>query len=231
LVAIVCDGAGSAALADRGSQLVADTFLGIVQDFFGMGGKADSITRDLAREWVGKVLDALNQEAARESRDVREFACTLLGAIVAEQVCAFLQIGDGAMVVSEGSDDGWSWVFWPQHGEFANTTNFVTSPNAGDVMDFDASRRTIAELAMFSDGLENLVLHSATKTPHAPFFDAMFPVVRRGPAGLNEKLSLDLHAYLQSSRINEKTDDDKTLILATRRATDAPAENADAPAE
>lgn len=138
-------------------------------------------------------------------------------AIVGDNSNAFVQVGDGAIVVSEGADDGWAWVFWPQHGEFANTTNFVVSPNSIDVMEFASTPHRIDEVAVFSDGIENLVLHAASRTVHAPFFDAMFPPVRQHLPGFAVDLSLGLEKYLLSPRICDRTDDDKTLVLATRR--------------
>ena len=136
--------------------------------------------------------------------------------IVAEREAVFLQIGDGAIVLSAG--EGWKHVFWPQHGEFANTTNFVTSEDALEVMEFHKTTEPVAELALFTDGLENLVLHKANRTVHAPFFDSMFPSVRGSRAtGEDAELSRALAQYLSTPKINDRTNDDKTLILATRR--------------
>jgi hypothetical protein len=84
-------------------------------------------------------------------------------------------------------------------------------------MEFGSTPHRIDEVAVFSDGIENLVLHSATRTVHAPFFDAMFPPVRQHPSGFAADLSLGLEKYLLSPLICDRTDDDKTLVLATRR--------------
>src|SRR5262249_12376686 len=131
---------------------------------------------------------------------------------------AFLQIGDGAIVISHGEEDGWSWVFWPQHGEFANTTNFIVSDNARECLAFDLAPRRIDELAIFTDGLEDLVLHQASRTVHQPFFNSVFKPVRESVAqGYDESLSTSLERYLESPIVCERTDDDKTLVIATRR--------------
>lgn len=219
LVAIVCDGAGSAAHSDVGAWHAATTFAELVDLHFEEGGTIADLTRDKACEWVRRVGDALETRARESSHAVRDYACTLLAAIVGPRDAAFLQVGDGAMVVSHGEEDGWSYVFWPQHGEYANTTNFVVSANVADVVEFEVAPRRIDEIAMFSDGIENLVLHQASKSVHGPFFDQMMPPVRRAPdPGMDRKLSDGLGTYLGSPRINERTDDDKSLILASRRA-------------
>jgi hypothetical protein len=143
----------------------------------------------------------------------------LLAAIIADDSAAFLQIGDGAIVTSRGEEDGWCWVFWPQHGEFANTTNFVVSTNALDVFEFDLAPRRVDEIALFTDGLENLVLHRASKTVHDPFFNALLNPVRQSTSdGYDEQLSEKLRAYLSLPAFCERTNDDKTLVIASRRS-------------
>lgn len=217
LIAIVCDGAGSAAYSELGASLAADFFLRSVTSYFTAGGRLEDIDRKRACAWIDETASVLEVTANEASHAVRDYACTLLAAIVGEKAAAFVQIGDGAIVVADAADDGWSWVFWPQHGEFANTTNFIISANAADLMEFDVSAGRVDEIAIFSDGIENLVLHNASRTVHAAFFNAMFPPVRRGQFGLDTALSTSLEKYLSSPLVCEKTDDDKSLILASRR--------------
>jgi hypothetical protein len=221
LVAAVCDGAGSARHSEIGSRLAADTFTELVRTFIAHGGRLQRIDREIASDWVRETALALVTAADIADHEVRDYACTLLVAIIGKDAAVFIQIGDGAVVISNADEDDWSWVFWPQHGEFANTTNFVTSSNATEVMEFSNTAGRVDELAVFSDGIENLVLHHATRTVHAAFFDGIFPPVRKAGAGLNRELSRSLESYLSSPRVCDRTDDDKTLVLATRRTTSA----------
>jgi hypothetical protein len=141
----------------------------------------------------------------------------MLFALVSADVAVFLQIGDGLIVVNDQKSQ-WSWVFWPERGEFANTTFFVTDAAAADHLHFEHRRGFIEELALLSDGIEPLVLHYASRTVHTPFFERMFGPIRRSEAfGPDVALSQDLEAYLCSPAILQRTDDDKTLVLATRR--------------
>lgn len=229
LVAVVSDGAGSAAKAEIGSWLTCSTVAEAAEVYLIDGGKVGDIGLDVARSWVGMVQQAVGLRAEDDGCVPRDYACTMLAAVVGQNAAAIMQIGDGATVVSD--DDGWCWVHWPQHGEFANMTNFVTEPGAEEKLAFDLCRRRIDEIAVFSDGIERLVLHEASKTVFAPFFDRMFPAVRGlETEGLDSRLSESLGGYLGSKTINEKTDDDKTLVLATRRAP-SPPETASQPAE
>jgi hypothetical protein len=175
-----------------------------------------AIERPLVERWITGLVYRIELDANRSGAKVQDYACTLLAAVVADRSAAFVQIGDGAMVISSGT--GWRHVFWPQHGEFANTTNFVTSQRAVLEMEFMRLDEAVEEIAVFTDGIENLVLQKASKTAHAPFFDTMFPPVRKSlVAGVDAELSRALDKYLSSPTINDRTDDDKTLILASRR--------------
>ncbi|MDX2263413.1 MAG: PP2C family serine/threonine-protein phosphatase [Hyphomicrobiales bacterium] len=223
LVAAVSDGAGSAKKAEQGSWLTCATIVEAAEIFLADGGLVGDIRRETAADWIRMAQAAIDIRAENEGATRRDYACTLLVAVVGEDAAAIFQVGDGAVVVPDDitvSDDvGWSWVHWPQHGEFANTTYFVTDERVDERMMFELCTRRIDEIALFTDGIERLVLHEASKTVFAPFFNRMLPAVRRLAApGLDRKLSTDLEQYLNSPMICEKTDDDKTLVLATRRA-------------
>lgn len=220
LVAVVADGAGSAAYSDVGSWLAAKTLIECAEVYLGDGEELSGLERSVACGWISEVRAALEATAKANGHAARDYACTLLAVLAGEKATAFLQIGDGAIVVSHGEEDGWSYVFWPQHGEYANTTNFVVGPNAEDLLDFELASRRVDEFAVFSDGIEKLVLHDATRTVHESFFHKMFPPVRKLEApGVDGALSDGLKRYLSSPVICERTDDDKTLVLASRRSS------------
>lgn len=181
------------------------------------GNRVADIQRGVARSWVAIVQDTIAARAGENGKAARDYACTLLAAVVAEDAAAFLQIGDGAMVVADEAGE-WGWIHWPQRGDYANTTFFVTEDGAADRMAFDRVAGPIDEVAVFTDGIEALVLHYASKTVHAPFFEQMFVPVRASEAHyFDDTLSAGLGRYLASPQVCQRTDDDKTLILATRR--------------
>ena len=90
-----------------------------------------------------------------------------------------------------------------------------------EVMEFLRPRaRRIEEIAIFTDGLENLVLQKAGKAVHAPFFDSMFPAgaaLDRRRASMPELVAGARRCTCRAPPVNDRTDDDKTLILASRR--------------
>ena len=64
------------------------------------------------------------------------------------------------------------------------------------------------------DGLQMLALSYAKKVAHQPFFTPMFAALRKVEDP--QELIVPMRQWLDSTAVNQRTDDDKTLILATR---------------
>jgi hypothetical protein len=220
LLAVASDGAGSASRSLNGATLTIDRFLQEFSEAASHSG-LDGITKEFVGDWLFRLRAEIRDLADTHDLSPREFACTILGAVVGHDRAAFFQIGDGAIVVSHRAEpDDYGWVFWPQHGEFANQTNFITQDNALEILEFELEERCIDEIALFTDGIERLVLDLQEKTAHAPFFRALFGwLSKTDPVGADEEIlpSEVVSRYLGSKQINNRTDDDKTLILASRR--------------
>jgi hypothetical protein len=217
IVIAVSDGAGSANRGENGAAITCASLIEQAELFLARNLSLASITKEDAHEWLDAVRKAIGDRASDADHEVRDYACTMLFALIGVETAVFLQIGDGVIVVND-QDQHWSWVFWPERGEFANTTYFVTGAAAADHLRFEQRHVSIDEIALLTDGIEPLVLHYASCTVHAPFFDRMFGPVRRSQViGEDLALSQDLEAYLSSPAILQRTDDDKTLVLATRR--------------
>lgn len=77
----------------------------------------------------------------------------------------------------------------------------------------------IDAIAIFSDGIERMVLDMATRKPAERFFAAVTGPVTNSPVlnGKDSALSRELAAYLDSEQVCARTDDDKTLVIATLR--------------
>jgi Protein phosphatase 2C len=217
LIAAVSDGAGSASYSDQGSRYACETVIALIDSFIREGATLDQLTRTVAVNWILQVAEGIKQIAEECGRAGREYDCTLLVAVVASEQAVFFQVGDGAIVTTDQSGEGWMWVFWPQHGEFLNSTNFVVSSDVRRVLEFEFEKYPIPEVALLTDGLENLVLQYGERMVHEPFFNSMIPSVRNSLAnGRDDRLCEGLERYLLGPKICERTDDDKTLLLASR---------------
>jgi hypothetical protein len=212
---IVSDGAGSAPLSAVGARTACEVWRAAAELAVERGG-VRALDPDFAQRTLRRFQVTVARIARRAERPVRDFACTLLFAAVGEDAATFAQIGDGAIVVApEGGT--FEWVFWPQQGEYANQTYFATEERAASKLCFEQRLMRIDELALFSDGLQNLVLDVRQRRAHAGFFEPMLRTVRGAPPGRSLELSRALERYLGSRAIEGRTDDDKSLILATRR--------------
>lgn len=210
LIAAACDGAGSAARGRGGAVLAARSLTEAARAHLADGELPDNAIVD---GWVEAARERIARAAAARDLAPRDFATTVVLLLTDGAQSLVLHIGDGAAVARTA--DGWRALTWPEQGEYAATTYFLTD---------DAPRLRVARaaepadrFALFSDGLERLALDFAAEQPHAPFFDGVSaPVAASTVAGRDATLSAQLGAFLDSERVNARTDDDKTLILAVR---------------
>ncbi|WP_338019352.1 PP2C family serine/threonine-protein phosphatase [Paraburkholderia tagetis] len=211
LVCLVSDGAGSARFAAQGSALACSAAMASIEATLQSG---ETLCRDKAVGWLETVRSAIQAAADKAQGASRDYACTLLGAVVGERNALFFQIGDGAIVVTNPAARG--VVFWPEEGPYVNMTHFVTDEDALTNLEVVAAPMQVEEVALFSDGLQRLALSFESRMPHHPFFDPMFAVLRGKRLEDCEELCDHLAKFLSSAPINERTDDDKTLVMATR---------------
>lgn len=220
LVAVASDGAGSAKRADEGSALACSLLIQEMNALFEGDAEGDlsEITKEFFANWLISFQREVTIRAEHEKLKARDFACTLVAAIIGEQSAVFAQIGDGAIVVpSPEEPEEYCYVFWPQKGEYANETYFATDPEAHTRIQYVIVSRRIDEVAVLTDGIQNLALHYQTQSAHSPFFRPVFAWLRPASQNYTDKFTASLATYLASEKINQATDDDKTLILATRR--------------
>jgi hypothetical protein len=224
LIAVVSDGAGSAAKAEVGAGLACRLAHEEIAAALATG-RVSGITRAWVVDWLARFQAEIAERAAAEECAPRDFACTLLVAVIGSDCAVFFQVGDGVIVVPAEAEEvdeagnaggAYRWVFWPDNGEYENVTFFAVEPQAAERLQFALVERRIDEVALLSDGLQRLALHYQSRTAHEAFFKPMLTALRTAPDDALESLSAQLETYLSSPPVNERTDDDKTLILATR---------------
>jgi hypothetical protein len=216
-MAVVADGAGSAQCAEKGAALACSHFVLAVREYVQSGNGVRDINRDCARTWLLNFQNQLAADSAIEGLTPRDFASTLLVAVIGDNCGAFIQIGDGAIVIPDSDDPNiYGWLFWPQQGQYANETNFTSDEKAADEIEFSLISGRINEVAIFSDGLQGLALHYQSRQAHTPFFAPIFEWLRAAPEDYPQRYTASLSSFLNSKKVNDCTDDDKTLLVATR---------------
>lgn len=214
MCAVVCDGAGSAEYGGEGASVICRTMSCALREHF--RNSVELPSEEDIWSWVDKARDRLSVAADRRAKTHRAFASTLVMLVVTNGGVLTAHIGDGA-IVGRVQGEQWQTLTAPAHGEYASTTFFLTDDPAPQLRvtrltgGFDA-------FAVFSDGIENLVLDHQTNDPHEPFFRSMLaPLDNAVGAGKSASLSKALSSFLSGSRVCDKTDDDKTLLLLSSK--------------
>jgi serine/threonine protein phosphatase PrpC len=212
LVACVTDGAGSARYGAIGSATAADSILHSATAHFEQHGTfAGLVCEDIVR-WCEAARARLADDATSRRAELRELATTLCAAIVSPWCSYFFQVGDGAIILMKNDVSG--VVFWPQSGEYVNSTNFLTSNEYRDHLQFASTTNGFSDVALLTDGMERLALRFDSRTPHRPFFEPLFQALRTDEN--TGDLAENLRRFLKSDSVRSRSDDDKTLILASR---------------
>ncbi|BAY25031.1 hypothetical protein NIES2100_48310 [Calothrix sp. NIES-2100] len=222
IVGVVADGAGSAKYAHIGSELAVKKVLEcfseineypekqekLEQSFFQPLSKPEA--KNLFAKILNQVITELRNHAEKENYSINDLACTLLVFVSTPHRLAAMQIGDGFIVVRP-QDSEYQLLFQPDKGEFANETTFVTSANAVNEMQVDVLSGEQEFICASTDGLEKVAIHLNDWKPFPPFFKALKEYLQETTNPKEDYQYVD--DFLNSERLNSRTDDDKTLLL------------------
>lgn len=211
LYVFVADGAGSAPFSYEGATIaVRQAVEFIVRKISNNDLILDKV---LITNLVESVKENIMLLANNNKQDIKDYACTFLGLVSTSNLTIMVQIGDGAMVVDFGN--GLELPILPFTGEYLNITDFITDDDSVSKMQFKSISKIVNKVAAFTDGLQQLAINFSTSLPHEPFFKPFFDAIINSPSGNESLLSNLLANFLDSDQVNQKTDDDKTLVLAT----------------
>ena len=214
----VSDGAGSARLSHFGSRAAC-------------GAAVARLVRQLARNPAIAVrqhlLRSALKEAVRSGRrgvetvarpgqtpgkplDTRDYACTIMVAVVSKRLIGVAHVGDGCVVAGDGEE--WQVLSEPDNGEFANETKFLTNPRNLPRVAI-VPRSGINFLAVATDGLQD-VAFSRRSLPYKRFWTPLFRAISRSS---NADPGPMLDALLQKVDAAGKATDDCTIAVCVIR--------------
>ncbi|MCL4505517.1 MAG: protein phosphatase 2C domain-containing protein [Chloroflexi bacterium] len=213
----IADGAGSASRSAEGAQLAVDRAITALEEALSAAQPADE---NAWRAMMAAVFTSARAEivklAEHASAPLRDFATTLLCAVVGGDRLVVAQVGDGLAVTRDGAGQ-MVCAAHPQRGEYANEAAFITMLQAAEYVETQVFDGAIDAAAFSTDGLLRLALKLPAYAPHAPFFTPLFDFAA---AATDEALAQQqLADFLGSPRVCARTDDDKTLVLAVRAIT------------
>lgn len=216
LLVALSDGAGTAERSEFGAQTAVQAALDALSAALAAGLPEEQAGwQDTLCAAFSASRSALESLAKIEEQPLRAYAATLSLVVATEDRLAVAQLGDGAVVAGE-SPEQLFLVNPAQRGEYANETYFLTQEDALDLVQVSVYENAANFLAVMSDGLTRLAIQLPAQEPHPPFFQPLFAFAAH--ASQEEQAARQLVEFLNSERVCERTDDDKSLVLAVRLA-------------
>lgn len=213
LLIVLSDGAGSATYASRGSRLVCNSIVDCAQYWLSKTIPAD--LSGLLLHSAGYARQTLCKVANAEGASVSEFSATCLCLLITEDSLAALQVGDGLIVVENGSGSIGP-VFWPRKYEYANSTTFLTSRNWFQDLQYSQWIGRPHSFFLCSDGIQSICSYSQTMSVVPSFVDAFKKVLADQSPGYSSEASKKILAFLDSEQVCSRTDDDKTVFVGIK---------------
>ncbi len=210
----VADGAGSAARSAEGAQIAVDHAIASLEEALRATTPVDeNAWRELMACVCAAVREELIRQATQDDAPLRDFATTLLCAVIGQAHMAVTQVGDGLAVAR---DDAGQLIMAarPQRGEYANEAAFITMPQAADYLETQVLDGAFDAVALSTDGLLRLALKLPAYAPHTPFFAPLFEFAASAQDVATAQQQLA--DFLNSPRVCARTDDDKTLVVAVK---------------
>jgi len=190
-VAVVSDGAGSAAHSDMGSKVVVERGTLHFKNLVEKEGWMDKNTLPSDAEWLQKsyfVLKTIRNEvemvAKKNNVDLKSLSATCLAVIFSPMGLLAVHVGDGRMGCKTAAG-GWKAIMTPHKGDEANQTLFLIS-EFWDIPNYVQSgvlvpesmvvREPVDAFAVMSDGCESTAwLCTAQNAETGKYYDQNMP--------------------------------------------------------
>lgn len=207
----IADGLGSAKNSDTGAKIAVESVIQRAKDILEKN-ISEHIDLNFIEDMVAFARNKLELKANEERCGIDEFACTIIVIIINNDNILIAHIGDGAVVGKK--DNSTILLSGPEESEYANEVTPLT------VTEWKSSLRTklisdIECIAAFTDGCQRAVLQKSQidLIPYNGFFDPLFSYAHEIFNDKNQA-EKDIEEFLSSQRMDDISNDDKTLIVA-----------------
>jgi len=216
LIISVADGAGSAARAEIGSCIAAQTAIDYVinRDNLPTSTDTDAVWNMILKEAFQTSRESLKTYSSLHSLKLSDLATTLILAIATPELCAIAQLGDG-IAIGRNNEGTLLHLTIPQRGEYVNEANFLTATKAIEDTEMFVHRKPLTHIAIISDGLQRIGLRLPSYEPFPGFFSPLFSFISSIDNDRENEDKEELFTFLNSAKIKDRTDDDLTLVLAS----------------
>lgn len=214
LVLALADGAGSAQHARAAAQLIVKSLAAFTAERIRgrlRRGPQKTLWQEAdTRAAMTYTRRQLHAEIQAQGHDRREWGSTALLAVLTADSTTLGQVGDGAMCVRQAGQ--WLLPLPVNLDAYVNVTPMLVDADAPVQV---AQLAAVEAIVGFSDGLQPLAIDYATGQPFAPFCDG---VIRALDQALGRTLlEQHLRQWLASPTVRARTDDDVSLLLASRQ--------------
>jgi serine/threonine protein phosphatase PrpC len=216
LIAVVCDGAGSAANGDVGARLASSRIVDNLMMALGASTPAPGTEEDIAQlrttidQAIETTRDSIVAYAEEQQLSVGSFASTLVGVACRDGAGLFFHLGDGlaiafdadaqALVTSSGSE---------AEQQYSNETYFLTDKTWRDYLTFQPFT-AMRSLCLMTDGVSPFAREAGALK--SAFLE---PVARYAATHDTTTTASAFTRLLDGEEARRFIEDDKTLQWAT----------------
>jgi hypothetical protein len=212
LIIAVADGVGSAPHSDEGAKIACDVAVEHISLYLkDTCSLTDDELEEVLRSAYQSAFNSIQERAEKEQVHIREYATTLTVAVITNELVVGAMVGDGMMVVEDIQGE-FSCFFSLPKREYANQVVSITSAQGPKELQIVSRNAPVKTVSLLTDGLLRLSCDVRKNIPHAPFFQTMTSLLYTVPE--QRQASNELQVLLNHPSINERTDDDKTLVVA-----------------
>lgn len=205
----IADGLGSAKKSDLGAEIAVKS---VIQRAKEKSVDTDPMDLNFIEDLIIFARSELELKATEEKCSLGEFASTIIVTIIHKDSVSVAHIGDGAVVARKNNN--LVLLSEPEESEYINEVTPLTTSiwkSSLRIKKFS----DIECLAIFTDGCQRAVLQKIENNliPYDGFFDPLFSYAHKIFSDVNQG-EKEIGDFLTSQRMNEISEDDKTLIVA-----------------
>lgn len=211
IVIAVADGLGSAVFGNIGANISVTESVNFLIGRLNNEKTQKLPTPGTLKKATERTRTTLEKYADMHSYSIHDLATTLMIIAINDGTIISAHIGDGAIIGA--TEEGLIFISDPDHGEYLNEIVPLTSNDWKASLRIHKPSDTFSAVAVFTDGCEGASLEKKDRIniPLPGFFYPLFSYMKDNKD--KNKVSDDITKFLQSEKMKNSSEDDKTLAI------------------